>query len=113
MQMAGFCIEMPHTNLRMVTINMEYDSLKAMEDFVHNVRFSCRMLPSYITLRDLSAFVPAFSSFKDSLQIEAEVNGTIDQLNCPRLMISSGKQFLLRGDVSFQDLSHFQDAYVF
>ena len=113
MQIAGFCIEMPHTNLRMDTIRMEYDSLKAMEDFVHNVRFSCRMLPSDITLRDLSAFVPAFSSFKDSLQIEAEVNGTIDQLNCPRLMISSGKQFLLRGDVSFQDLSHFQDAYVF
>lgn len=113
MQIAGFCIEMPHTNLRMDTIHMEYDSLKAMEDFVHNVRFSCRMLPSDITLRDLSAFVPAFSSFKDSLQIEAEVNGTIDQLNCPRLMISSGKQFLLRGDVSFQDLSHFQDAYVF
>ena len=83
MQIAGFCIEMPHTNLRMDTIHMEYDSLKAMEDFVHNVRFSCHMLPSNITLCDLSAFVPAFSSFKDSLQIEAEVNGTIDQLNCP------------------------------
>ena len=113
MQIAGFGVELPHTRLLMDTIRMDYDSLESMKDFVHNVRFSCRMLPSYITLRDLSAFVPTFSSFKDLLQIEAEANGTVDQLNCPRLAVSAGKKFQLQGDVSFQDLSRPQNAYVF
>ena len=113
MQIAGFGIELPHTQLQMDTIRMDYDSLAAMKDFVHNVRFTCRLLPSYVTLGDLSAFVPAFSSFKDSLQIEAEAIGPVDQLNCPRFSVSVGKKFQLQGDASFQDLSRPQDAYVF
>ena len=113
MQVVGFGVELPHTRLLMDTIRMEYDSLEAMKDFVHNVRFSCRMLPSHIMLGDLSAFVPAFSAFKDSLRIEAEADGTVDQLNCPRLAVSAGRNFQMQGDISFQDLSRPQDAYVF
>lgn len=71
------------------------------------------MLPSDIVLRDLAAFVPAFSPFKEKLQIAVETNGTINQLNCPHLSITGGPHFRLRGDVSFQDLSRPQDAFVF
>ena len=63
MQIAGFCIEMPHTNLKMDTIHMEYDSLKSMEDFVHNVRFSCHMLPSDITLWRFISICTSFFIF--------------------------------------------------
>ena len=42
-----------------------------------------------------------------------EANGTINQLNCPHLSITGNQHFHLRGDVSLQDLSHPQDAFVF
>lgn len=113
MKIENFSIDMPHTSLAMDTIRMEYDSLGAFNNFAHDVRFSFRMLPSRITLQDLSAFVPAFSPFKEKLQVEVEANGTINQLNCPRLAISAGNHFHLRGDMSLQDLSSPENAYIF
>ena len=75
--------------------------------------FSFHLLPSQIALQDLSAFVPAFGSFKEKLQVEVQTDGTINQLNCPHLSVSVGNHFYLRGDVSLQDLSHPENAYVF
>ena len=113
MNIENFAIDLPNTSLAMDTIRMEYDSLGAFGNFANDVHFSFRMLPSDIVLRDLAAFVPAFSPFKEKLQIAVETNGTINQLNCPHLSITGGPHFRLRGDVSFQDLSRPQDAFVF
>lgn len=109
----NFTIDLPNTSLAMDTIRMEYDSLGAFSNFANDVRFSFRMLPSDIAPCDLSAFVPALSPFKEKLQIAVETNGTVNQLNCPHLSITSGQHFHLRGDVSLQDLSRPQDAFVF
>lgn len=113
MRIENFTIDLPNTSLAMDTIRMEYDSLEALSNFTNDVRFSFRMLPSEVALQDLSAFVPAFKPFKEKLQLETEAVGTVNQLNCPKLLISAGNHFLLKGDVSLQDLSHPQDAYIF
>lgn len=113
MQVAGLSVGLPRSDLRMDTIRMEYDSLGAWKDFVRQVRFRCRLLPSALTLGDLSAFVPAFAHFAEPLQLEAEADGTVDGLNCPLLSVSAGDHFVLNGDVSFQDLSSLHDTYVF
>ena len=113
MNIENFAIDLPNTSLEMDTIHMEYDSLGAFNNFANDVRFSYRILPSDVALCDLAAFVPAFSPFKEKLQIAVETSGTINQLNCPHLSITGGQHFHLRGDVSLQDLSHPQDAFVF
>lgn len=106
MKIENFVIGLPHTSLTMDTIHMKYDSLGAFGNFAQNVHFSFHLLPSQIALQDLSAFVPAFRTFKEKLQVEIRTNGTIDQLNCPYLSVSTGNHFQLRGKVSMQDLSH-------
>lgn len=113
MRIENFAIDLPNTSLAMDTIRMEYDSLGSLGNFTDDVRFSFRMLPSEVVLQDLSAFVPAFKPFKEKLRLETEADGTVNQLNCPKLLISADNHFLLKGDVSLQDLSHPQDAYIF
>ena len=113
MRIENFAIDLPNTSLSMDTIRMEYDSLGSLGNFADDVRFSFRMLPSEVVLQDLSAFVPAFKPFKEKLRLETEADGTVNQLNCPKLLISADNHFLLKGDVSLQDLSHPQDAYIF
>lgn len=113
MHIDNFSIDLPGTSLKMDTIRMTYDSLAALNNFADNVQFSFRTRPSYITLKDISPFVPALANFKDKMQIGIDVNGTLNQLNCPRLEINADDQFKLKGDVSFQDLSNPQDAYVY
>lgn len=109
----NFSIELPGTSLNMDTISMHYDSLEALNHFADNVRFSFRTLPSHVTLKDISPFVPALANFKDKVQLAIDVNGTVNQLNCSHLEINAGEQFRLKGDASFQDLSSPQNAYVF
>ena len=110
----NFAIELPKTSLKMDTIHLVYDSLQAFEHFAEEVHFSFRTLPSQITLKDISPFVPVLSHFKEPITLDMEVKGTVDQLNCSHLeIVSEEQQFRLRGDVSLQDLSHPQDAYVY
>ena len=54
----NFAIELPETSLKMDTIHLVYDSLKAFDQFSEKVHFSFRTLPSQITLKDISPFVP-------------------------------------------------------
>ncbi len=110
----NFAIELPETSLKMDTIHLVYDSLEAFNHFTEKVHFSFRTLPSQVTLKDISPFVPVLSHFKEPVTLDMEVKGTVDQLNCSHLEITADdRQFRLRGDVSLQDLSHPQDAYVY
>lgn len=110
----NFAIELPETSLKLDTIHLIYDSLKAFDHFTEQVRFSFRTLPSQITLKDISPFLPALSHFKEPISLDMEVKGTVNQLTCSHLEITAdNRQFRLKGDVALQDLSHPQDAYVF
>ncbi len=112
MDVSNFSIDFPHTSLKTDTIRMSYDSLGALANFADDVRISFHLLPSRVTLQDFSAFIPAFSAFKDKVQLEVKANGKINSLQCPYLAVSAGNHFRLRGEISLQDLSRPTDAYV-
>ena len=78
----NFAIELPETSLKLDTIHLIYDSLKAFDRFTEQVRFSFRTLPSQITLKDISPFLPALSHFKEPISLDMEVKGTVNQLTC-------------------------------
>ncbi len=109
----NFAIALPNTMLQMDTISFKYDSLGGLKNVAKDVRFAGKMLPSYVTLKDISCFVPALGNFADRLDLDMEFDGTVDQLNCPRLQVSVDDNILIRGDVGFQDLSNTADAYVY
>lgn len=113
MHIDNFAIDLPGTSLKMDTIRLDYDSLGAFKQFANNVRFSIQTLPSYITLKDISPFVPALSNFKEKIEFGIAIDGTVNQLNCHKLEINAGNHFRLLGDASLQELSHPKDAYIF
>lgn len=113
MRIENFGIELPHTELMMDTLLMEYDSLGAFSRFAYDVPFHFRMLPSRLTPSDLSAFVPALKGFNEPLQLEAEAQGPLNQLNCPLLRIDANQHFRLQGDLSLQDFTSPEDAFIY
>lgn len=113
MKIDNFNINLPNTSLTMDTIHLKYDSLENFSDFARQVEFSFLLLPSKITLQDIAPFIPAFKDFKEELQAEVEAGGSIDQLNCSKLSLTSGNHFRLKGEVSLQDLSQPENAYIF
>ena len=113
MHIENFTIGLPNTALRMDTIQMQYDSLQDFSNFAEKVRFSCHLLPSQLTLQDISAFVPALKPFKEKLQLEVDTRGTINELECKTISVSSGSHFHLNGEISLQNLSSPSEALIF
>jgi hypothetical protein len=113
MSIENFEVDLPGTSLRMDTIRMYYDSLESFHNFMTDVRFSLKMLPSSVTLQDISPFAPALANFKEKVDLELDANGTINQLNVPRLDVGAGNHLRIRGDVAFRDLSEPFDAFIF
>ncbi len=110
----NFTIELPQSSFKMDTIRVRYDSLGAFQHFADQVHFSFQTLPSQLTLKDISPFVPALAHFKDPITIDMNVQGTVNQLECSNLEITAfNRKFRLKGDASLQDLSHPGDAYIY
>lgn len=100
----NFAIELPETSLKMDTIHLVYDSLKAFDQFSEKVHFSFRTLPSQITLKDISPFVPILAHFKEPITLDMQVKGTVDQLTCSHLEITADdRQFRLSGMYRFRN----------
>lgn len=112
MNIEHFAIDLPGTALALDTIRMEYTGPEAFERFTDDVRFSFHLLPSQITLKDISSFVPAFSSFKEPIGAEIVARGSINDLKCPLISLVADNHFRLMGNVSVQDLSQGHDAFV-
>jgi hypothetical protein len=113
-QVENFAIELPHTSLAMDTIHVRYDSLGAFNHFADRVFFSFRTRPSRVTPLDISPFVPALAHFKEPITLNMEAGGSLNQLNCPQLIITGDERnFRLRGDVTLQGLSTPSDAYLY
>ena len=99
----NFAIELPETSLKMDTIHLVYDSLKAFDQFSEKVHFSFRTLPSQITLKDISPFVPILAHFKEPITLDMQVKGTVDQLTCSHLEITTTASSGYRGMYRFRN----------
>ena len=108
----NFALELPESLLAMDTIHIKYDSIEAFKAFDENVHFAAKMLPSYITMRDIAAFAPGFSNFKDRVDLSFKVNGSINQLNCNYITISSSDNFQFVANATFQELSDINNAFI-
>ncbi|EGJ71434.1 protein of unknown function DUF490 [Bacteroides coprosuis DSM 18011] len=113
MQIQNFEVALPQSKLQIDTINLAYAGIKSFDEFADEVEFSLKTLPSYITLGDLSPFVPGFKNFKERINLDLEVNGTIDQLNCSHLYLNGDNHLFLRGSGTVENLSHPKDAFIY
>lgn len=114
MVVKDFGISLPGTSLEMDSLIMNYDSLASFNNFMTDVRFSFGIQSSsYITLHDISPFVPALEHFKEEIKLDLDARGTIDQLDCPWVRINAGNHLRIIGNVSLQDLSKWKDAYIY
>lgn len=109
----NFTIELPNTSLKMDTIHFNYDSLEAFNNFATDVRFSFKAQPSHVTLSDISSFVPPLEHFKEKISLELTAEGTLDQLNCTKLIITSDNRLSLNGNIWLQDLTRPSDTFIY
>lgn len=109
----NFAIALPNTAIYLDTFSIEYDGFESIKKLSPDIRFKGGINPSYITLKDISCFVPAFHHFSDKINFNTQFNGTAKQLECPTLSIYADNHFVINGHLSVQDPLAGTDAYLY
>lgn len=107
----NFIIGLPETKIQLSPVKISYDGFKAFKNIANDVSFSTHILPSSIVLHDISPLVPALANFRDRIDFEIGINGTINQLAISGLRINANNNLAISAGITFQDLSHTKDTY--
>jgi hypothetical protein len=111
MTISNFALELEHSLLKFNDIKLTYANIKAFKHFSDEVHFNIQTHPSYITLQDISMFVPAFQNFKERLNLTIAANGTVNQCNVSNLSVSAGKKLQIKLNGSEQGITDIKNAF--
>ncbi len=109
----NFSIALPNTSIQLDTFNVQYNNPQSIKELFSNIRFKGGLHASYITLKDIACFVPAFKRFNDPVNLNIQFNGTTNQLECPVLSIHADNHIVIDGHLSIQDYTAGSDAYLY
>jgi hypothetical protein len=88
-------LELPQSNLHLTKIVADYEKKQ----------FDFQIEPSFIQLKDISPFVPAFSYFQDLLEIKGTTFGTLDDIHLTDWVIKKENAALMEVNTNIRNLS--------
>lgn len=113
MSVENFTLQMPNTSLNFDTIQLKYDSISNLNDFANKVNFRLKTKPSYFTPRDLAFIAPQLSHFNSPIDLNLDISGQLNQLDCHEISLNADNDFKLKGTATFQDLSNPENAFIY
>ncbi|MDR0413702.1 MAG: translocation/assembly module TamB domain-containing protein [Dysgonamonadaceae bacterium] len=107
-------LELPHSELNLKKISLAYDSIKPDENRTGNIRFALQVTPSLVCPKDVSPFVPAFSYYRDKLEVKGMVSGTLGDVRLTGLTLKKKKELFLELNADIRHLNQpsFAGIYV-
>lgn len=88
--LSRFEAKLPETFIQLDTLLATYQW--DAPDWERTLRFKGGISPSFVTLRDISMFVPALSSFRDKLRLHGHLSGSLSHLTLEGLEIHSNNK---------------------
>ena len=100
----GFELFLPKSRLVFEKCDIDFSNTQANNDLISNATFDTKIVSSYIALKDVAAFVPAFRHFEDRILFKAEVNGKLDTLNVANITLDYGDKMTLEARAQVLDV---------
>ena len=94
LNISEFKLEMPNSIIKTDELRLDYPSLKDIGKDISKLNLSIDLTKSYVTLCDLSCFVPHFSTITYPIDINLKAKGTVEELNLYGLYLSTDKNRL-------------------
>ncbi len=105
-------IKLPNTSLSLKEISADFKGVEYPEDYLSKALFKLRIEPSIIQLRDLKAFLPVFSNFKDEITLEGNLSGNTTHLKLTDLAILDDNRLRFRANIELSDITSPTDIFV-
>ncbi|MCD8262290.1 MAG: translocation/assembly module TamB, partial [Bacteroides sp.] len=109
----NFSVALPETELKMDTIRLKFNNPGSFLNFSEEVSFSLRIAPSDIVLKDVAPFVPVLNNFDETIRFSMELNGTLNDLDCPYVTVDVGDHIRFKMNASIQNLVNPEEAFIF
>ncbi|MEN9918643.1 MAG: hypothetical protein RL662_1079 [Bacteroidota bacterium] len=92
----GFRLTLPKSLLQFDRCEFDYSRFLTPADFLDNVVFDTKISSSYIALRDIKAFVPAFENFQDRILFKTDIRGKLDSISVDNITLDYGDEMHLK-----------------
>lgn len=109
----NFEIKLPQTDLKINRTHVQTKGINNIPDFLNRAALELHISPSEVCLKDLSAFVPAFRNFSETIELSAKASGHINNIDLKRLTLKYSDKMLFVGKMKMKGITHPEDAYLF
>lgn len=109
----NFEVKLPETDFKIARANINLTNTGNVKELLDQAPLKLDIAPSQICLKDLSAFVPTFRNFSDTIELSAEAEGTINNIDLKRLTLKYSDKMLFIGRMEMKGITHPEQAYIF
>lgn len=106
-------LKLPETDFRISEARIDLKNIESIEGLVNNAPVKLAIAPSKIRLSDLRTFVPAFSNFKEIIDLSAEAAGYINNINLKRLSLNYSNKIEFLGRMELKGITTPEDTYLY
>ena len=104
-QIGSFQIKLPNTALSLKEISANLREVEYPEDYFSKAFFKLQIEPSTIHPKDMKAFLPVLSNFKDDVTLEGFLSGNTSHLELTDLTIRDGNELRFKANVELSDIT--------
>jgi hypothetical protein len=98
-----FHLKTPKTKLNCSRLNLLYNNWGDFDYFEDKVKFDVDILPSAVSLKDISLFAPDIEGMDANVLIKAKVSNRICDLSISDLDLRFGKKTVIQGNLILPD----------
>lgn len=103
-----------HTPFSSVTkyIRFSYETPDDFNHFIGNVKMESNIVASRVSFHDLRYFAPQLENDNDTVNITADIFGTVDNLKVNKIKLAFGDSSNLTGRVAFRGLPEIENTHI-
>ncbi|MDD3078377.1 MAG: hypothetical protein PHH37_04625 [Paludibacter sp.] len=106
-------LSMPESKINLDNIDLNYDSLADLKNFARKVKCSVPIQESYVSLNDLSSFVPGFKNQHKTISFTGKFSGLMSSLHLHDLEVKYGKTVQFNADIDLSGLPDIEETFVY
>ena len=106
-------IRLPRSKLLLANASIHLEESDSLSQLTNSAPVYMHIISSQISLKDFSAFVPAFQNFPDVLQLSAKISGFINDLSLDEFMVRQNDILSVSGKMNLKEIMQPERTYLF
>jgi hypothetical protein len=91
---------------------MRFKSFDDLSDYLNKVKMEADFTDAHVDSDDISFFAPELKNWKKTIRITGNIKGTVSDLQGRKVVINTGRNTLLNGDIHLKGLPNIDQTFI-